>query len=134
MDQSFGKSYKLCSKKVIESLFKEGKTIRSFPYKLVYKTCDLPTETSFQLAIAVPKRQFKRAPDRNRIKRLIREAVRKNKGLIEKNSTENKQLALFLIFIGKEINTYQDTESKIVSLFRRLRKELDGEKHKKQNA
>ena len=125
MDERFGKAYKLCSKKIIASIFTEGQTIKSFPIRLIYLLTPLPTEKSFQVVFSVPKKKFKKAPDRNRVKRLLREVVRKNKIELEDYLTaESKQLALFLIYLGEEIMTYNEMERKIVSLFSRLLTEL----------
>lgn len=121
MDQSFGKEYKLCSKKVMDTIFEEGKTEKVYPFLLRYLNVDLKTEKRFQIVIAVPKRKFKRAVDRNRIKRLIREAVRKKKYIIEQAMTdEEQQLALFLIYTSSQEETYQKIIDKIEALFLRL--------------
>ncbi|RYM33926.1 ribonuclease P protein component [Brumimicrobium glaciale] len=121
MDESFGKEYKLCSKKVMTSIFEDGKQEKVYPFLLRYLAVDLKTNTRFQIVIAVPKRKFKRAVDRNRIKRLIREAVRKKKHIIEQSMTaEEPQLALFLIYTSNEEETYQRIINKIEALFLRL--------------
>ncbi len=121
MDESFGKEYKLCSKKVMDTIFEEGKTEKVYPFLLRYLAVDLKTEKRFQIVISVPKRKFKRAVDRNRIKRLIREAVRKKKYILEEAMTpEEQQLALFLIYTSNEEETYQKILDKIEALFLRL--------------
>lgn len=121
MDESFGKEYKLCSKKVMATIFEEGKTEKVYPFLLRYLAVDLKTNTRFQIVISVPKRKFKRAVDRNRIKRLIREAVRKKKYIIEQSMTEEEQqLALFLIYTSSQEETYQKIIDKIEALFLRL--------------
>jgi ribonuclease P protein component len=121
MDESFGKEYKLCSKKVMTSIFEDGKQEKVYPFLLRYLTVDLKTNKRFQIVIAVPKRKFKRAVDRNKIKRLIREAVRKKKHIIEASMTaEEQQLALFLIYTSSKEETYQKVSVKIEALFLRL--------------
>lgn len=121
MDESFGKKYKLCSKKVIAAIFEEGEQEKIYPFRLLYLATDLKTDAGFQIAISVPKRQFKKSPDRNRIKRLIREAVRKKKYILEKGISEgNQQLALFLIYTASEEETQQKIFNKIEILFLRL--------------
>ena len=121
MDERFGKKYKLCSKTVMTSIFEVGKQEKTYPFLLRYLAVDLKTDTKFQIVISVPKRKFKRAVDRNRIKRLIREAVRKKKYILEEGlSTENQQLALFLIYTASEEETYQRILNKIEVLFLRL--------------
>ncbi|HLV41241.1 MAG TPA: ribonuclease P protein component [Brumimicrobium sp.] len=121
MDERFGKKYKLCSKTVMTSIFENGKQEKSYPFLLRYLSVDLKTDAKFQIVISVPKRKFKKAVDRNRIKRLIREAVRKNKYILEEGlSNENQQLALFLIYTASEEETYQRILNKIEVLFLRL--------------
>ncbi|RFC54214.1 ribonuclease P protein component [Brumimicrobium aurantiacum] len=121
MNEKFGKEYKLCSKKVMTAVFEKGKTEKNYPFVLRYLDTDLKTNTCFQIVISVPKRRFKKAVDRNRIKRLIREAVRKNKHIIEQSMTENQpQLALFLIYTGNKEEPYQKIYDKIEALFLRL--------------
>lgn len=121
MDERFGKKYKLCSKKVIASIFEEGKQEKVHPFVLRYIHSDLKTNTRFQIVISVPKRNFKRAVDRNRIKRVIREAVRKKKYILENAiSEETQQLALFLIYTAQQEEPHQKISDKIESLFLRL--------------
>lgn len=99
MNQCFGKGYKLCSQKVMDDLFKTGNKTNLFPFSLVHKLEVLNTKAAFQVTISVPKRNFKKAHDRNRIKRLIREAIRKNKLILEEPLVLNgKQMALFVIY------------------------------------
>jgi len=103
------------------SIFEDGKQEKVYPFLLRYLTVDLKTNKRFQIVIAVPKRKFKRAVDRNKIKRLIREAVRKKKHIIEASMTaEEQQLALFLIYTSSKEETYQKVSVKIEALFLRL--------------
>jgi len=99
MNETLGKEYKLCSRKIIDRLFESGQKAHSFPFSAQYIIQDLPTKAKFQITISVPKRNFKKAHDRNRIKRLIRETVRRNKLILETPLEMNQQqLALFLIY------------------------------------
>ena len=102
--------------------------VANHPFRLVAKKTDLPTKCTFQIGFSVPKRLFKKAPDRNRIKRLMREVIRKNKNYLEAPlANKNYQLALFLIYTRKEILNYEEFEDKIVFILQRLNKEI--EKH-----
>lgn len=126
MDQSFGKAYRLCSKKVMNRVFSEGRIQKKYPIKLLYLYSPLATKKTFQVVIAVPKKKFKRAPDRNRIKRIIREIIRKNKHPLERFLSENnQQLALFLIYFGQDLLTYAEIEIKLVRLLDNLLQELN---------
>jgi ribonuclease P protein component len=121
MNERLGKSYKLTSKIIIESLYNDGQTVKQFPFLTKFSKQELPTREKFQVVFSVSKRKFKKAPDRNRIKRLMRETVRKNKHTLENYLIDNnEQLALFLIYTNTEIMTYEEMNRKIVLLFERL--------------
>lgn len=128
MNQRFGKEYKLCSRKQIDSLFSEGEAIKSYPFMLRYQYAELNTSKSFQVVISAPKRNFKKAVDRNHIKRLMREALRKNKSEIESLlGTKNQQLALFLMFTARDMPTYQEVENKMMKLLNKLEEVISKE-------
>lgn len=125
MDQSFGKAYKLCSKKLIDEIFNEGNKLNSFPFGISYKETILKSEQPFQLVISVPKRLFKHAVDRNRNKRLIRECVRKNKLILEDYlKREGKQIGLILVYRHKEELDYEQLDRKLKKAFSQLTEHL----------
>jgi len=116
MNLSFSNHEKLKSRKVIEQLFSEGKSISKFPIKLFY----LPLEEAsvHQAAFAVPKRNFKLAITRNRIKRQLREAYRLHKHML---SDENgRKFALLFLYIGKEKPQYVRLESSVSKLLKEM--------------
>jgi ribonuclease P protein component len=129
MDERFGKDYKLCSRSLIEEVFKQGKSVKSYPIKLIYlKTDKLTDSKHFQIAISVPKRNFKSAVDRNYIKRMLREVIRKNKLLIEPFLIQQeKKLALFLIFGDKEMPDLTFLDKRIKKAFNALIENLKHE-------
>ena len=106
MDESFGKKEKLKSKIIIDRLFAEGNSVKKYPLRLVYLPLKDPSERLNKVAVSVPKRNFKRAVDRMKIKRLMREAYRKNKYLVTSDLSRN--YALMLIYTGREIWNYQE--------------------------
>ncbi|MFM7466658.1 MAG: ribonuclease P protein component, partial [Crocinitomicaceae bacterium] len=85
MDQTFGKEYKLCGKTSIDTLFQEGKTIKSFPIKLIFRKVEMHAEQKF--LFVVPKKMIREAHDRNYLKRCMREIVRKNKAIFTEQET-----------------------------------------------
>lgn len=97
MLQTFTKEERLTNKKYFEQLFSEGKQFKLFPFRLVYLKKKLETTKPIQAGIAVPKRLIKKAVQRNRIKRQMREAYRKNKQLIYSNITESHILLISFI-------------------------------------
>lgn len=124
---SFHKNERLCSKKVIDKLFLEGKTIFAFPLKIIYLETQIPTKFKVQAAFTVGKRNFKRAVHRNLIKRRMREAYRLNKSNLYEGLGE-KQVAVFFIFTGKTIADYQMVESAVKKGIKKLIKEISLDK------
>lgn len=121
MNQTFGKEYKLCSKKTIDALFQEGQRLNVYPLHLTYQLIDQPnSKAPFQVVTSVPKRQFKRAHDRNYIKRLLRESLRLNKAILEdflvNENLKNKQLVLFLVYRDNKQPEYQFLFKKVNKL------------------
>jgi ribonuclease P protein component len=117
MSQKFQKSERLCSKKAIERLFEKGstetKTFYLFPFKVFYLFEDsAPTPPLPQVLFSISKRHFKRAVDRNLLRRRCREAYRKNKALLVKESKKSPTYAAF-VFIGKEEVTYAQIEKSL---------------------
>jgi len=111
MNFRFPKEEKLKSKKKIELLFEEGKGLVKFPVKVLFK--ELENELHTQAAFSAPKRNFKKAPDRNRIKRQMREAYRLHKHLLM--SDNGKKFALLFLYISKDKQQYEAIEKAMVS-------------------
>lgn len=95
---TLGKQEKLKSRKIIEQLFIEGKTVKEFPIRLKFLKVQ---DSSFpiQVAFSVPKKKLKHAVDRNSMKRLMRETYRLNKYILFNNLTEN--YVIMFIYIDK---------------------------------
>jgi len=124
---TFKKAERLKSRKLIESLFNDGISISHFPFKLIYKTGDLnDSQTNSKIAVSVSKRNFKRAVDRNYIKRKLRESFRKNKFPLYEFLQKNNQNAYFIvIYIAKEDMAYQNIEKNMKLLLNKLIKRLE---------
>ncbi len=121
MDQTFGKKYKLCRQKLIDSVFKSGNTVKQYPFVVHFMEIEEKLEAPFQITVSAPKRLFKKAHDRNRIKRLMRETIRKNKLILETFIiTNNKQLILFMVYTSKEEMKYDVLLKKTEQLFKQL--------------
>ena len=115
---TFPKAERLSSKVVIDKLFETGKPFNCSPFKVIWlETTE--NESPVQILISVPKRLFKRAVDRNRLKRLIREAYRKNKYLLYNQLKEKKMLVMF-IFTSRTILEYKEVEEKMIVTLQRL--------------
>jgi ribonuclease P protein component len=122
--QTFGKDEKLCSQKAITDLFSKGKQIFKHPVKLLWLPVEPGSEGRNKVIISVSKRNFKRAVDRNKIKRLLRECYRKNKQATEAIYKDQK-LLIGLIYIGKEIPRFYLLEPIIIELLQRLNCEYE---------
>ena len=123
VDFSFHKAERLCSKKIMDKLFTEGKTIFVFPLKIVYLETSLLSKFPVQAAFTVGKRNFKRAVQRNLIKRRMREAYRLNKRQFYVEIGD-KQVAVFFIYTGKTISEYRQIESSVKKALKKLLSEL----------
>jgi ribonuclease P protein component len=123
--QTFRKSERLCSRKILETLITKGRNIHATPFRLTWLVTPLTKEVPAQIAFAVPKRNLKNAVDRNRMKRLMRESFRKNKsGIYAFISDRGISVAMLLVFTGKETIGYPDTETKTKIIFTQLAQEL----------
>lgn len=117
---TFGKDEKLCSKLVIDELFKSGKSFKAYPIRVIYKQLEESNSTA-KVLISVPKKRFGKAVSRNRIKRLIREIYRQNKpALIEKWQDEGKYFALAFVYIGNEIPDFNDLNKTMLGILQKL--------------
>lgn len=129
-NNSFGKEYKLCSKRVIDELFNNGKTIKQYPLRLLFIKNPLHSaeKVRFQIVISVPKKKIKKAHDRNTVKRILRELIRKNKQELEKMlEIKNCKIALFLIYSETSILEYSLLEKKTIKLFQQLQNTINNE-------
>lgn len=111
---TLGQQERLKSKKLIEKLYEEGKSIKVFPLRMVYKQTEHTSKFPVQVGVSVPKRNFKSAVDRNRIKRLLRETYRKEKHTVY--DAVNQPYVFMISYIAKDEWTYADIERKMQKL------------------
>lgn len=120
---TFSKVERLCHKRLIEELFK-GKSCWNYPFKVFWKEVTLKEEIPAQVLISVSKKKFKHAVDRNRIKRLIREAYRKNKHILyDPLIISNKQLIFGITYQTNKQLTFSEIESKIIEVLNQIVKD-----------
>ena len=114
----YTKKDKLKSKKVIDHLFTEGKSISVYPLRLVYLKTEYEDNGIIKTSVSVSKRLHKTAVDRNRIKRLLREAYRLNKPLFFNNSTTS--YAFMILYLSKDGTTFEELNTKMKLLFEKF--------------
>ena len=123
----FRKKERVVSLKLIESLFGGGcsQSVAAFPLRAVYMLIERHADDApVQLLISVPKKRFKHAVDRNRVKRQVREAFRRHKDLLYQAVPETQRLVLAFIWLSDEHRPSKDVEGRIVSLMRRIGEKL----------
>lgn len=110
----YPKKEKLKSQKLIEQLFSEGKSISAFPLRMVYLKTEFEDGSQFKTGVSTSKRNFKNAVDRNRIKRLLREAYRLNKTVYFNNISGS--YALMILYISKDGTDFDSVDIKMKQL------------------
>jgi ribonuclease P protein component len=122
---SYNKFEKLKSRKQIELLFAKGKSISSFPVKVFYLPVEHTPVHPVQVGVGVSARNFKKAVDRNTIKRRMREAYRLHKlPLHEQLVAQQKNVAVFILWIDKQIPTTAALQDLMPTVIEKLIKQL----------
>lgn len=122
MNFSFKKAERLNRKIYIKELFEKGSSFYLYPFKVFLLAHPESSAQFNEVLISVSKRNFKKAVDRNKIKRRIREAYRLNR---DKNSTSNKYLIAYL-YTSKEIMTFDEIQDSMIKILSKI-KTLDSE-------
>lgn len=124
---TFNKEERLCSRKLIDLLFKDGSSFLLYPFRVSYLLADTPFKFPAQVVINVSKKRYKRAVDRNLVKRRCREAYRlqKHSQLYPFIADREQLLLLSVQFVGKKIYEYAFFEKKLTAVFMKLVFALD---------
>jgi ribonuclease P protein component len=123
---TFTKEERLCNKKLIEQLYHNGSSFLCYPFKVSWLTVTDVQLFPAQVLFSVSKKRYKRAVDRNLIKRRIREAYRlyKQQHLYSALQSLDKSIAFSIAFIGKEISDYDLVEKKMLKLLTLLLEQI----------
>jgi ribonuclease P protein component len=127
MDNSYPTAEKLKSKKIIELLFTEGKSVGKYPLRLVYIQQDFEENVPLKIAVSVSKKHFKNAVDRNYFKRVLRECYRLNKSLLIDHI--DAKYCLMFFYQTKDKLTYSEINEKTIQLFEKFIKTIKDEKN-----
>jgi ribonuclease P protein component len=118
----------MVSLKLIEALFGGGcsQSVAAFPLRAVYMLSERqPDDAPVQLLISVPKKRFKHAVDRNRVKRQVREAFRQHKDLLNRAIPDTHRLLLAFIWLSDEHRPTKEVSQRVVGLMRRIGEKVE---------
>lgn len=123
---TFKKSERLCSRILMDHLFQgDNRTASSYPIRAVFLPVEEAVQKGVSILISVPKKRFHDAVDRNRVKRQIREAYRKNKhALVEQVAQSGRGLLVAFIYVSAEIESTEYVEKRVVRLLDKIGAEL----------
>ncbi len=116
INNRFHKEERLCSRTQIELLFANNTFVTAYPVKLMYYPTPARLLRPVQAMFVVPKRNFRRAHDRNKLKRRMREAYRLNKRLLYEKWPQDKCLSLAFLYTGRQQEDYARIEKAILQL------------------
>ena len=127
---TLGKEERLKSRKQIEQLFDKGKSIVITPFRIYFLIDEMLNAQlsmfNVQFGVGVSAKNFKKAVDRNRIKRLTREAWRLQKNEISEKAKETqRQLNVFFIYTGKELPDFKTVKDKVAIALKKLADKID---------
>ncbi|MEY3873479.1 MAG: hypothetical protein RL363_200 [Bacteroidota bacterium] len=123
---TYQKKDKLKSRKQTQNLFSNGKAIGVFPIKLIYTIEAIDTDGLLQAGVGAPTRTFRKAVQRNRVKRLLREAYRLEKpSFLTQFSLEHKRINLFFLYGNAEVLPQAEIQNKVRSALALLAQKLN---------
>ena len=120
---TLSKEERICSKKLINELFTgNGRSMTAFPLRVVFmKRTIVDDQPRAAMLVSVPKRYFKHAVDRNRVKREVRESFRRNKSIITQNLTDDHEaVAMAFVWLTNEKFPSSEVENRMVRLLTRI--------------
>lgn len=126
-DQTFSKHERLKSRKKIHELFESGYVIHYYPFKINWQLeKEIGCSNPAKIAIGVSKRSIKKAVDRNRIKRKIREVYRKNKRwFYNQLQVIDQNINFIVIYTSTDDIEYLKIEKELIFILKELIKQID---------
>ena len=123
-EYTFKKNERLRRKKMVDKLFLKGKSLMAFPLRIQYMLEDKQDDAAVQILVSVPKKRFKRAVDRNLLKRRIKEAYRLNKQSLICQIADDKTLVIACIYSSNEILNYEVIQNALIKGMGKLKEVL----------
>ena len=124
----FPKALRLKSEKSISGLFEKGKSRSLAPLRLLYVINENSDASLPKAGFSISKKNFKRAVDRNLLKRRMREAYRLNKDILFNNYEKLPPgLEIMFIYTSQEIQSYRNIESSMIILLKLIQKNINKE-------
>lgn len=117
---TLSKQERLCGVNRVDALFKDGSSFLCYPFRVIYKETDALEEPTVRFLVSVSKRKLKHAVDRNRVKRLVREAYRMNKHQLSAAVQAGSAFHVAFIWIPSEILSFDKVNRKMNASLRRL--------------
>jgi len=131
--QGFRKQERMVSQVLIQTLFEGSHSMAAFPLRAVYMTMERDAyDAPVQLLISVPKKRFKHAVDRNRVKRQLREAFRHHKQVLYDALPADKRLLLAFVWQSDRHQLSADIDRKVYGLLQRVSERLQAIAEKQQ--
>ena len=124
--ESFSREERLKSFRLIRELFNHGKRKAVYPVMVFYMPVD-PIEQGIpiQIGVSVSRKKFNKAVDRNLLKRRMRESYRRNSSDLKTYlSSRDIHLAVFFVFIGKDISSYKAINASLKKLLNVLKQTI----------
>lgn len=129
MSYRYPKSEKLKSQVLIERLFSEGQTVSKYPLRLIYLPVTTLDKVPLQMAVGVSKKHFKKAVDRNRYKRLLRECYRLHKN--ELIPALDQPYVMMLLYQSKEEMSFAAMQIKMKELIEKFKAKIQARQDSK---
>ena len=117
---TFSKKERITGDKRIEMLFTKGSGFISYPLRIIYLMNEENVDHQCSVLISVPKKRLKKATDRNRIKRLIRESYRLNKSLLDNTKLSENSIDIAFVYVKDTKSDFPDIQKAMQKALKKI--------------